>query len=220
MSLLLFLPYLHFFSSLAAPVCFSLLKKPRGLFVLQPADWFVKLYWQALSGWTTMRGGNLLKLYEFLMLIHADRQHAEMMWLKQLDGSRGKQRLMSICWLVQFACYSFLSGSAGPLQWQFLTVINRDSFHPPAPFSVGQLIWKRKWKGNICCGTAYRPPLSKSIQLNINGMDVGRTWSLSIEKQLTTCGGASCCRKICIPGSLAKKCLTCLYFPFYASFFN
>lgn len=215
-------PFFIFLPSLAAPVCFSLLKKSRGLFVLQPADWFEKLYWQALSGGTTTRGGNLLKLYKSLMLIHADRQHTEMMWLKQVarnDGRGGKQRPMSICWLVQFACYSFLSGSAGSLQRQFLTVIKRDSFHPRTQFSVGQLIWKRKWKGNICCGTPYRPPLSKSIQLNINGMDVGRTWSLSIEKQLTTCGGASCCRKICIPGSLAKKCLTCLYSPCYAFFF-
>lgn len=140
---------------------------------------------------------------------------------KQGGKKGGWQRLMSICWLVQFACYSFLSGSAGPLQRRFLTVINRDSFHPPAEFSEGQLSMKEKMEGNICSKTVYRPPLSENIQLNISGMDLGRTWSLPIEKQLTACGSfsegrASCCRKTGISGSLMDLFDRLLYFPFYA----
>lgn len=79
-----------------------------------------KLHWQALSGMNHTRGGNLLKVHTFLKLIHAARQRAELRWCcdsittcaeewEQREGGRP----MSICWLVQFACYSFLSGSAG-----------------------------------------------------------------------------------------------------------
>lgn len=153
-----------------------------GLFLPQSADWFGEIalssiyepWWEEETCWKSLRRTvRVLKM---------------MLWLQrpaQCHGSRGKRRPMSICWLVRFACYSFLSGSGGPPQWRFLTVINRDSFHPSAQFSEGQLSMKDT---DICYGTTYRPPLPECIQLNINGTILGRTLSLSFEKQLTACG--------------------------------
>lgn len=116
---------------------------------------------------------------------------------------------MSICWLVQFACYSFLSGSAGPLQRRFLTVINRDSFHPPAQFSEGQLTMKEKMERQhlLRDGVQTTPVREHSAQYQWHGPGENLQavyWKTADRMWWFFEGGASRCRKTGISGSLAN----------------
>lgn len=87
------------------------------------------------------------------------------------EGWRGAPHVhLLTCSICLFFLPEWVSGASSQ---QFLTVINRDSPHPPAQFSEGQLTMKEKRNGNICCGTSCRPPLSERIQLTINGTDLG-----------------------------------------------
>lgn len=83
-----------------------------------------------------------MKVDKFLKPIHADRDDVVTLteWWEPRERRGSRPFVDSFNLLV----IPFLSGSAGPLQRRFLTVINRDSFHPRAQFSEGQLSMKER----------------------------------------------------------------------------
>ena len=119
---------------------------------------------------------------EFLKLIHVDRRRAEtMLWLPWPARRAWGGGSRTICWLVQFACYSSLSGLAGPLQRRLLASNKQRQFSSShSKTSEERLTMKREngERQHLLAGRRERPPLSESVGLNIGGTDLERTQRL------------------------------------------